>query len=307
VTFIGALLATIALLLCWLLGSRCQLVSIVLVSAPCCVSLLAFKQRSFCLLFGRDTVFACPFLAMTSFHALPRLFLVASGVARVDITPLKKGDARAVKRVRSSGVEEYSDDDPSDSDSDGTDAQGEKELILLSLGDYFGENSLLGETDYGATLPGFFVTITAVTMLMCMILTRENFREIVATYPFSLQEDVRGMEEDYHLAKKKKKKVEKAKHAQIIFKWGKLVGKLRSSFGIGKASTGLSDRFGKRLLRKLTVTAGSAASDEDVWSQDRRGGDTMSSEEDRASESAQSREPAGIDSFSRRGAAWTDP
>lgn len=132
-----------------------------------------------------------------------------------------------------------------DAESDSENEEGkivDKDLILLTLGDSFGEYSLLGETvllmfrqgrclcmcllvvqlviqvrrtrtfaltqsrtqhthgslltacshkhtnqDWGASFPGFSVNITAVTALMCMVLTRENFMEVVSSYPGFIQ------------------------------------------------------------------------------------------------------------------------
>jgi hypothetical protein len=43
------------------------------------------------------------------------------------------------------------------------------------------------QTDWGAEFPGYSVRISAMTALMCMVLTRETFQHVVATYPAIVQ------------------------------------------------------------------------------------------------------------------------
>ena len=178
-------------------------------------------------------------LSQLTFMCMHRMFLMASGVAKMEISPLRRGEANRLETDRTS---------EGDSGSSDEDLQMGKELILLTLGDYFGENCLLGETDYGATFPGFSVMITAVTNVMCLVLTRENFQEVLSSYPFGLQEDVRVMAEEYHAGKKNKKTIEKTKHAHIVWLWGKICAKLKRKTS---SPVGLADRFGKRLVRQM--------------------------------------------------------
>jgi hypothetical protein len=47
------------------------------------------------------------------------------------------------------------------------------------------------QTDWGAEFPGYAVRISAMTALMCMVLTRETFQHVVATYPSVVQVQIK--------------------------------------------------------------------------------------------------------------------
>jgi CRP-like cAMP-binding protein len=167
-----------------------------------------------------------------------RLFVVASGVAKVEISSehsvAKKAISWSQRRGSLQNVmsdsEQSRQEDPTAEDSDTDARRQESEAILLTIGDHFGENCLLGETDWSAGFPGYSVRISAMTALMCMVLTREKFQNVIAAYPYIVQEEVRHMSEQYMQKQKEEKSRAKTKHARIYFRWSKISKKLTKKY-----------------------------------------------------------------------------
>ena len=175
-----------------------------------------------------------------------RLFVVASGTAKVELSVHREGKrAVGAPSVRARlGVKCTAEQ----SDSDDMQVMADKDVIMLTIGDHFGEYSLLGETDWSANFPGLYVKISAVSALSCMVLTREKFQAVIASYPEEVKQEIESLSSDYLSSKQHAHRLERARVARVYFRWSKVFSRLTTGKqALDPQPLSLADRLARKI------------------------------------------------------------
>lgn len=178
-------------------------------------------------------------ILQSGFHA-DRMLIVSSGTAKLEISQTNAAMSSKKKnhsasslndeeKILSGNNSESSSNAPTSSSVDPEDSDDDdKETKELQEGDFLGDSCLLGETDWGANFPGFSVKLTAETFVVCNVLTKDKFDEIIAKYPVMVHDEIKYLSSQHREAKKRQGSTVllNAKMARVVMNWVKVTAKL---------------------------------------------------------------------------------
>ncbi|EKX33385.1 hypothetical protein GUITHDRAFT_120449 [Guillardia theta CCMP2712] len=126
-------------------------------------------------------------------------------------------------------------------------------LFDLNPGDYIGEYALLGDTDWGASYNRLDITCESMTRLMCLVLTKSAFDELIANYPPALKEELHARGQKHitstlsrtqALRRSSSNILMEARRARVENRWFSLTMKLRL---VKESSSSTQERFARHL------------------------------------------------------------
>jgi len=99
-------------------------------------------------------------------------------------------------------------------------------ISTLNPGDFFGENSLFGKDQTWMTSWGVEADFYAMSFCMCLTLNRDDFEEVMESYPIELQQEVQAIGYEFQL---KRQKTAKIGNNIPLLRWGQLISKVLQS------------------------------------------------------------------------------